>query len=394
MESWGVGKILSFQPTPALHDSTAPFMTIMDIRDLVPEHILEITPYQPGKPVEELQRELGITDCIKLASNENPLGSSPKAIEAMKEAILHAELYPDGGCYYLKDAISKKHGFPPSHIFVGNGSDEVIELLMRALLTPADDIVISQYSFIVYKLAALGIGCTINAVPPKADYTHDLEAMTDAITDKTKMIFVDNPTNPLGTMVTQAEFDAFMQRVPERVMVISDEAYDEYVESGEFPDSLHYLREGRRIGIFKTFSKIYGLAGLRVGYGLMPEEIVDAENRIRPPFNVNAIAQAAALAALSDTEHVQKSREMNSQGKAYLYKAFEELGVSYIPTQGNFVTIDVKRDAAPIYQALLEQGVIVRPVKGYGLPNHLRITIGTDAQNARLIEALHKTLDE
>lgn len=366
----------------------------MDIRDLVPEHILQITPYQPGKPVEELQRELGITDCIKLASNENLLGPSPKAVKAMKEAILNANFYPDGGSYYLKEAISRKYGIPTTQIFVGNGSDEVIELLMQTLLTPSDEVVISQYSFIVYKLAAQGVGCKAIFVPPKEDYSHDLNAMADAITDKSKMIFVDNPNNPLGTMVTQKEFDDFMQRVPERVLVVSDEAYDEYVEAEDYPDSMQYLRAGRRISILKTFSKIHGLAGLRVGYGLMPAEVVDAENRIRPPFNVNAIAQAAGVAALSDTEHVQKSRDMNSQGKKYLYKAFKEIGVSYLPTQGNFITIDLKRDTTPIYQSLLRSGVIVRPIKGYGLANHLRITIGTEEQNKRLIEALKNTLAE
>ncbi|MBD3308727.1 histidinol-phosphate transaminase, partial [candidate division KSB3 bacterium] len=357
----------------------------MDIRDLVPEHILQITPYQPGKPVEELQREFGITECIKLASNENPLGPSPKAVEAMQAAIHHANFYPDGGCYYLKEALAKKHGVSPAQIFTGSGSDEVIELMMRTILTPADEVVISQYSFIVYKLASQGIGLKAHYIAPKADYSHDLDAMAAAITDKTKMIFVDNPTNPLGTMVNQDAFDRFMRQVPERVLVVSDEAYDDYVEAPDFPDSLHYLQEGRRILILKTFSKIYGLGGLRLGYGLASEEIIDAANRVRPPFNVNAIAQAAGLAALTDTEHLHKSRTSNAAGKVYLYKAFDELGISYIPTQGNFICVDLQREAGPIYQSLLRSGVIVRPIKGYGLPNHLRITIGTEAQNRRLI---------
>ena len=366
----------------------------MDIQDLVPEHILKITPYQPGKPIEELQRELGITDCIKLASNENPLGPSPKAVEAMQKAIHRVNFYPDGGCYYLKEALAKKHNVSPSQIFIGNGSDEAIELLMRAILTPDDEVVISQYSFIVYKLTALGIGLNAKYIPPREDYTHDLDAMADAITDKTKMIFVDNPTNPMGTMVTKDEFATFMQRVPERVLVVSDEAYYEYIEDENYPDSMQYLNAGRRIAILRTFSKIYGLSGLRVGYGLMPAEIVDAENRIRPPFNVNSISQAAALAALDDTEHVEKSRKSNEAGKTYLYKAFDEMGVSYCPTYGNFVTIDVKKDATPINESLLHQGVIVRPIRGYGLPNHLRISIGTQEQNERLIKALKKALED
>jgi histidinol-phosphate aminotransferase len=366
----------------------------MDIRDLVPEHILQIKPYQPGKPVEELQRELGVTDCIKLASNENPLGPSPKALNAMEVAIRNANFYPDGDSYYLKEALAQKFEVSPSQIFPGCGSDEVIELMMKTFLTPSDSVVLSQYSFIVYTLAALGIGATIHSVPRKADYTHDLEAMADAITENTKMVFIDNPTNPLGTMIDRDAFDAFMTRVPERVLVVSDEAYDEYVEADDFPDSFQYLKNGRRILILKTCSKIYGLAGLRVGYGIGPEEVIDAANRIRPPFNVNAIAQAAALAALDDREHVERSRELNSSGKAYLYKAFEEMGVDYIPSYGNFVTVDFRREAAPINDSLLRQGMIVRPIASYGLPNHLRISVGTQEQNKRLVQALKKALEE
>ena len=364
----------------------------MDIRDLIPSHILDITPYQPGKPVEEVEREFGITGSIKLASNENPLGPSPKAVEAMKIAILSAHFYPDGGSFYLKEALAKKHALTPAHFFVGSGSDEVIELLMRTILTPADEVVLSKYSFIVYQLTAQGIGAKRHIVPPKPDYSHDLQAMAAAITPNTKMIFVDNPTNPLGAMVTRDEFAAFMARVPERVLVVADEAYDEYVEAENFPHSLDYLYNGRRMLILKTFSKIYGLAGLRIGYAMGPTPIIDAANRIRPPFNVNAIAQAAALAALDDVEHVQRSRAVNSQGKAYLSQAFAEMGVSYVPTQGNFIAIDLKRDAAPFFNHLLHQGVIVRPVKGYGLPNHLRITIGTPEQNERLIRSLKRAL--
>ena len=366
----------------------------MDIRNLVPEHILQIKPYQPGKPIEELQRELGITDCIKLASNENPLGPSPKALRAMEGAIANANFYPDGDSYYLKDALAKRFEVLPSQIFTGSGSDEVIELMMKTFLTPSDSVVLSQYSFIVYTLAALGIGATIHSVPRKADYTHDLEAMADAITENTKMLFIDNPTNPLGTMIDRDAFDAFMQRVPERVLVVSDEAYDEYVDADNFPNAFHYLKNGRRILILKTFSKIYGLAGLRIGYGVGPEAVIDAANRIRPPFNVNAIAQAAALAALDDHEHVERSRELNSSGKAYLCKAFDEMGIEYIPSYGNFVTVDFKREAGPINDNLLRQGVIVRPIKGYGLPNHLRISVGTQSQNERLIRALKKALEE
>ena len=366
----------------------------MDIRDLVPQHILDITPYQPGKPVEELQRELGISDCIKLASNENPIGPSPKAVEAMKEAILKANVYPDGGSFYLREALSKKYGVSMSQILVGNGSNEVVEVLMRTVLTPADNAVISQYSFVVYQLIAQAMGVEYTLVPPKADYTHDLEAMADAVTEKTKLIFIDNPSNPAGTMVTQDAFDAFMKRVPERVLVVIDEAYDDYVEADEFPNSFKYLHEGRQVFIMKTFAKIYGLGGLRLGSGIGSEELIDAMNRVRQPFNVNAIAQAAGVAALSDTEHVEKTRVVNAQGKKFLYKAFDEMGLSYVPTQGNFIMVDVERDSAPVNQSLLRSGVIVRPIKGYGLPNHLRISIGTQEQNERLVTALKKALEE
>jgi histidinol-phosphate aminotransferase len=364
----------------------------MDIQDLVPEYVLQNTPYQPGKPIEELERELGITDCIKLASNENPVGPSPKAVEAMEKAIHQANFYPDGGCFYLKNALSKKYGVTPAQIIVGNGSNEVIEIFMRTVLTPADDVVISQYSFIVYKLIAQAMGVKAVFVPVKQDYSHDLDAMVDAITEKTKIVFVDNPNNPTGTLVKREAFDKFMRRVPERVVVVADEAYDDYVEPEIFPDSLHYLKTGRRIVILKTFAKIYGLSGLRLGYGFAPDELVDAMNRVRQPFNVNAIALAAGLAALSDDEHVRKSQEINEKGKAYLYKAFEEMGISYFPTYGNFMTIDTGQDAGPVYEALLKLGVIVRPIKGYGLPNHLRMTIGTAEQNTRLVESLKKVL--
>ena len=366
----------------------------MDIRNLVPEHILQITPYQPGKPIEEVQRELGVTDCIKLASNENPLGPSPKALAALQNALPTINFYPDGGCFYLKAALAQKHRVAPGQIFVGNGSDEVIELLMRTVLTPADDVVLSQYSFIVYKLTAQAIGANMIMVVPKSDYSHDLMAMAAAITPKTKMVCLDNPNNPLGTMVTKAEFDAFMQRVPEHVLVVSDEAYAEYIDAPDYPDSMTYLTQGRRIAILHTFSKIYGLSGLRIGYGLMPAELTDAENRIRPPFNVNLLAQVAALAALDDIDHLSNSRQANAVGKAYLYQAFERNGIAYYPSQGNFITINLKQNAAPINQRLLQQGVIVRPIGGYGLPNHLRITIGTQTQNERLVHALQNALDE
>lgn len=364
----------------------------MNIQQQIPPHILEIAPYQAGKPLEELQQELGIAEFVMLGSNENPLGPPPKAVEAMQQAVLQANRYPDSDSFALKNALAQKHGVSRSHLLIGNGSDEVINLLMRTVLTPDDEIVLSQYSFIVYKLVAQAIGVKRTVVPAKADYSNDLAAMAAAVTDKTKMIILDNPNNPTGAMVSQQAFDAFMQRVPPHVIVISDEAYDDYVEAEDFPQTLPYLQQDRWIVIMKTFSKIYGLAGLRIGYALVPQVLVDAANRIRAPYNVNAISQAAAVAALRDTEHVRKSRAVNAQGKRYLYNAFAELGLTYIPTQGNFILIDCQRDAAPIAQYMLGAGVIVRPVRGYGLPHHLRISIGTQDQNECMISALRQAL--
>lgn len=366
----------------------------MNIQQLVPPHILEIAPYQTGKPLEELQEEFGISEFLHLESNENPLGPSPKAVAAMQQAILQANRYPDGASFVLRKALAQKYDMAMAQILVGSGLDEVISLLMRAFLTPADEIVLSQYSFIMYALNAQAIGVKRIVVPARVDYSHDLDAIAAAVTERTKMIFLDNPNNPTGTLFNRAVFDAFLQCIPEHVIVVVDEAYDDYVEAKDFPQTLSYLKQGRWLSLLKTFSKIYGLAGLRVGYCLGPEALVEVVNRIRPPYNVNLIAQAAALAALTDTEHVQKSRDVNLQGKHYLYRAFEELGLPYVPTQGNFILIDCRRDAVPVAQKLLRSGVIVRPVKGYGLPCHLRITIGTQKQNERLIAALHQALQE
>lgn len=363
----------------------------IDITSLVPEHIRTLVPYVPGKPIEELERELGIKDSIKLASNENPVGPSPKALEAISRMLQDIHRYPEGSGFYLKQKLAQKHRVSPDQIILGNGSNEAIEILMRTFLQPGDEAVISKHAFVVYPLVLQAIGGKGIFVPMK-NYTHDVLAMAAAITPKTKMVFIANPNNPTGTMVGQELFDKFMNSIPEGVIVAIDEAYDEYVEAPDYPDSLKYLREGRQVVIFKTFSKIYGLAGLRIGYGIAPEEFVEVMNRVREPFNVNSVAQAAALAALDDREHVERCREINRLGKQYLYKKFEEMGLSYVPSEANFILLDVGQDAGPIYEKLLRLGVIVRPVKGYGFPNHLRVTIGTEKENERFIEALKKVL--
>jgi len=359
----------------------------IDLTTLVPEHIRTLTPYVPGKPIEELERELGIHDSIKLASNENPVGPSPKALEAISRMLHDIHRYPEGSGFYLKQGIAQKLKVSPDQIILGNGSNEAIEILMRTFLLPGDEAVISEHAFVVYPLVLQALGGKGIFVPMKK-YTHDVLAMAAAITPKTKMVFIANPNNPTGTMVGHELFDKFMNSIPERVIVAIDEAYDEYVEAPDYPDSLKYLREGRRVVIFKTFSKIYGLAGLRVGYGIAPEAFVDVMNRIREPFNVSSVAQAAALAALNDREHVEKCKEINRLGKRYLYARFEEMGLSYVPSEGNFILVDVGQEASSIYNKLLKLGVIVRPVKGYGFPNHLRVTIGTEKENERFIEAL------
>lgn len=365
----------------------------INLSTLVPEYIRTLVPYSPGKPIEELERELGIRDSIKLASNENPIGPSPKALEAVSRMLHDIHRYPEGSGFYLKQKISQKLGVSSDQIILGNGSNEAIEILMRTFLLPGDEAVISEHAFIVYQLVLQALGGKGIFVPMK-NYTHDILAMAASVTPKTKMVFIANPNNPTGTMVGRELFDKFMNSIPERIIVVVDEAYDEYVEAPDYPDSLKYLREGRRIVIFKTFSKIYGLAGLRVGYGIAPKPFVELMDRVREPFNVSSVAQVAALAALDDREHVEKCKEINRLGKQYLYKKFEELGLSYVPSEANFVLLEVGQEATPIYNNLLKLGVIVRPVKGYGFPNHLRVTIGTEKENERFIEALKKVMNE
>lgn len=349
---------------------------------LVAENIARLKPYHPGKPIEEVQRELGLTRVVKLASNENPLGPSPRALQAMRSAAERVALYPEGAAPLLRAAISERLGVPQDWLVFGNGSDELLHLVCATFIQPGKDgTVQADPTFAMYEIYATLADADIVKVPLK-NYTHDLEAMADAVTEKTRIVFIANPNNPTGTLVTQKELERFLDRLPERVILVSDEAYDDYVESPDKPNLLPFVKEGRNIIITRTFSKVYALAGLRVGYAVAPEAMAAYMNRARSPFNVNLIAQAAALAAFEDREYLAKSVAANSAGKRQLCEALDRAGVAYVPSDANFVLIDVKRDSRDVFDALLRKGIIVRAGYGLGLPEHIRVTIGTPEQNA------------
>jgi len=358
---------------------------------LANEHILGIAPYEPGKPVEELERELGIPDAIKLASNENPLAPSDRVQQAIIAALGHLNRYPDGSAFYLRQAIAKKHGFTPDQVMLGNGSNDLIELVVRAFMRPGDEAVVPHPSFVVYPMIVQAVG-GIRVMVMLRDYRLDLEAMARAITPQTKVVFIANPNNPTATIVTADEVEHFMARVPERTIVVFDEAYIEFAQGLDFPDALSYVRQGRKVVVLRTFSKASSLAGLRVGYGVADGDAVALMNRIRQPFNVNSLGQAAALAALEDENHIVECVRMNEAGKAYLYDEFRTLGVKYVPSRANFILVDVGRNAADIYQKLLHEGVIVRPMTPFGMETALRITIGTPEENRRLVKGLRAVL--
>jgi histidinol-phosphate aminotransferase len=355
----------------------------------VSDNIKNITPYVPGKPIEELERELGISGSIKLASNENPLGPSPKAIAAIKRAVEGLNRYPDGSGFYLSQALAKKYGVDISQVMLGNGSNELIELLVRTFVQPGDEVVSADPSFVVYKMitqAASGV----NIIVPCKDMRHDLDAMAERITSKTKIVFVANPNNPTGTMNTKAEMDRFMGSVPDNIIVAVDEAYFEYVTHADYPDSLDYLKENKNVVALRTFSKIYGLAGLRIGYGITTAEIAELLNKVRQPFNTNTLGQIGALAALADRKHVDKSVAVNNEGKQFLYQAFQRLGISFFPTEANFIMFETQLDGGDVYRGLLKTGVIVRPMGG----KRLRVTIGLPEENARFVAELEKIVKQ
>jgi len=356
---------------------------------LVSPSIESLLPYEGGKPVEELARELGITDAIKLASNENPLGPSPKALVAARAILNDVHRYPDAAAFTLRERIAAEHRLPLADIIQGNGSNELLDLAVRTFCTSEHHIVFAEPAFVVYRIAALAHGVPFTAVPVR-DLTHDLEAMAAAVTPRTRLVFVGNPNNPTGTYVGLDAMRRFLRALPPEVIVLVDEAYIEYATAPDFPDCLTLRAEHERLIVCRTFSKIYGLAGLRVGYGVSTPELVSYMNRVRAPFNVGSLGQAAAIAALGDLEHVRASRELNAAERERVSARLTAMGLSVAPSQANFMLIDLKRNGRATYDALLKKGVIVRPFAS--LPSSIRVTVGKPAENDRFLGALAEVL--
>src|SRR6266704_5589785 len=381
-------KILQLQTFPL--PSTLTRMT--SIWELANPQLRDITVYEAGKPIEETARELGIdpAEIIKLASNENPLGPSPKAVHAMRAALENAHLYPDGSGFYLCKAIAARLSVAPENVILGNGSNEVLEFLGHAFLDAErqDEVIASEYAFVVYKLIATSFGARMIEVPSPG-YEQDLEAMLEAVTPKTRLIFIPNPNNPTGTLVSQRKIDSFVSRVPEQVIVVFDEAYFEFLDNP--PDTLQFVREGRNVIVLRTFSKIHGLAGLRIGYAVAQSDVIDVLHRTRQPFNMNSIAQAGALAALEDDAHLRETKRVIDEGRAYLQERFSEMQIPFVPAVANFVVLNVG-DGCAIFEKLLRLKIIVRPLKGDGLSEWVRISVGTMKENKKLIAALREIL--
>ncbi|MDT3669618.1 MAG: histidinol-phosphate transaminase [Aromatoleum sp.] len=364
----------------------------MTVASKAPEYIRRISPYEPGKPIGELAREMGIPEAgiVKLASNENPLGMSSLAKEAAAAALVAGERYPDGNAFDLKAALCSRFGVQPDQLVIGNGSNDVLELAARAFLGAGRSAVFSQHAFAVYALSTNATGAVGIEVPAK-NFGHDLQAMAAAIRPDTRIVFIANPNNPTGTFLDGAAIEAFLASVPSDVLVVLDEAYTEYLGAQQRYDSLAWLPRFPNLLVSRTMSKAYGLAGLRVGYGIGHPEVADLMNRVRQPFNVSSVALAAAVAALSDVEFLERTADLNSRGMAQITEALAELSLEWIPSAGNFLAFKVG-DAAAVNRALLQQGVIVRPIAGYGLPEWLRVSIGLPEENARFIAALRQAL--
>jgi histidinol-phosphate aminotransferase len=364
----------------------------MSVCDLAPQYIRAIAPYQPGKPIAELARELGLepSSIIKLASNENPRGTSPLALQAIEATLTELCRYPDGNGYELKQALRKRYGVPTGAIVLGNGSNDVLDLAARAFLTSRDEAVYSQHAFAVYPLAVQAIGAR-GVEAAACEYGHDLAAMRRAVTERTRIVFIANPNNPTGTLVPAPELEQFVASLPAHVIVVLDEAYNEYLPHEVRSDSVAWLDRFPNLVITRTFSKVYGLAGLRVGYAFASEGVADLMNRVREPFNVNSVALAAAAAALGDTEFVNASFDANRDGMQQITQGLKVLGIDYIPSFGNFISFRVA-DAGAVFRRLLQAGVIVRPVASYGMPHHLRVSIGSSRENARFLESLKQAI--
>ncbi len=361
--------------------------------------VQQLTAYQPGKPVEELERELGITNSIKLASNENPLGPSPRALDVIKKTSSAINYYPDGGGFALSEKLAQKHQVDASNITLGNGSNDILELVTRAFLTPLHSAVFSEHSFAVYPIVVQAVGAKANIAKAFAEdhatmpLGHDPQALLSQIEDNTRIVFIANPNNPTGTWLTPSQLEELFGSITQDIIIVLDLAYTEYMDEDSKPPIKQWLEKFPNLVITQTFSKVYALAGLRIGYSISNPEIADILNRVRQPFNTNMLAQNAAIASLDDSDHVIKSVAMNNAGKVFLQAAFTGMGLNYLPTMGNFISVNVKQDGLALYEKLLQQGVIVRPVANYAMPEYLRITIGTRPQNERFIEALKLCLN-
>ena len=363
----------------------------LDLSNLAHAGVRALRPYEPGKPIDELERELGVSNIIKLASNENPLGPSAQAIAALQDELAELNLYPDGNAFNLKQALSRELNVAPAQLTIGNGSSDILDFVLRAFVTPEHEVMFAEHAFAMYPILTHIIGAKPVQVKAK-NWGHDLEAMAAAVTNATRVVFIANPNNPTGTWLTKNELTGFLDRIPEDVLVVLDEAYFEYVDEADYPNGVSLVADYPNLVVTRTFSKVYGLAGLRVGYGVSTPEVADYLNRVRPPFNVNQLALVAAEHALKDKEHLSKSVEFNREGMKQLVAAFEQLGIEYIPSVGNFISAKMPRSGKAVFDALLREGVIVRPVDNYGMPDYLRITIGTKEENNKFITALNKVL--
>jgi len=363
------------------------------ITSLALEGVQSLVPYKAGKPIDELERELGLTEIVKLASNENSLGPGPKVMAAIQQTMPELSRYPDGNGFSLKNALAQKLNVSMDQITLGNGSNEILELVARTFLTPELEVVFSQHAFAVYPLVTQAVGATAK-IADALNYGHDLTAMLSLVNENTRLVFIANPNNPTGTLLSAEDLKKFISALPDTVVCVLDEAYFEFIDSDNALDSISWLERYPNLMITRTFSKAYGLAGLRVGYSVSSVEIADLLNRVRQPFNNNMLALAAAEAALADEEYLAKTITVNNQGMQQLTSAFTALSLSWIPSFGNFVSVDLKQEGMPIYEALLKKGVIVRPVANYEMPNYLRISIGTEQENQFFIDALKEVLIE
>lgn len=359
--------------------------------DLVLPAVAAIQPYEPGKPIEELERELGIHEAVKLASNENPIGPSPLAMQAVRAALAELNRYPDGGSFALRHKIAARHQVTPEHIFMGSGSCEIINLLAFLFLRPGLNAVSSEHAFAIYPLATVSTGATYRAVPMRNGYEFDLDAIAGAIDEHTRIVYLGNPNNPTGTIYRRAEWKRFLAKVPQRIVIVADEAYFEFVRDREYPDSLADHDGTRLLVTLRTFSKIFGLAGVRVGYAVARPDIIMLLNKVRQPFNVTSLAQVAVMAGMDDVEHVDNTLRVNREGMEFLEREFKKLGIGVVPSQANFILAEVG-DGRAVFDKLLRLGVIVRPMNGYGFPRHVRISVGLREENRRLVAALKKIL--